>query len=301
MCNAWNHDPGCACGFGEPAKGVAHIVSQSEWPEDVQDEPVLLRLGLRELGWGSNEIAEFIHSVDALESAVQDRVDRIRRVLSRYRMEEIDHHTETIDVPIFRFSVPKVARAEITYYESESSTGERQLNLKIFGTGTGGSKTLEVERSATYLATAGDCKVVTVPIRMRVARVKTLHGNRYMGDGVRAEVVVPKAGPRQLLRGRGCKSLKDGSCREPGSDPVLDQVVHNSARDSSGAIHQVERRWAVDYTNEISLTFSKVVKFGPLVRSSRRSEVKLAFQLPSGHNYEASIHSDRLRWKIPRN
>ena len=142
---------------------------------------------------------------------------------------------------------------------------------------------------------------MTIPIRMRVARVRTFHGKRYMGDGVRAEVVVPKAGPRQLLRGRGCKSLKDGSCREPGSDPVLDQVVHNFAGDRSSAIHQVERRWAVDYANEISLTFSKVAEFGPLVRSARRSEVRLAFQLPAGHDYEASVHSDRLRWKIPQN
>lgn len=301
MCNAWNHDPGCACGFGEPAKGVAHITSQSEWPEDVEDEPVLLTRGLRELGWASKEIAEFISSVYDLESAVQSRAARIRRILSRYRITEIDHLTETIEVPLFRFSVPKVAGAEITYYESESTTSDRQLNLKVFGIGTGGSKTVEVERNATYTAAAGDCKVVTIPIRMRVARVRTFYRQRYIGNGVRAEVIVPKAGPRQLLRGRGCKSLIDGSCREPGSNPVLDQVVHDFARDSSGAIHQAERRWTMDYASEISLTFSKVVDFGPLVRSSRRSEVRLAFQLPAGHAYEASIHSDRLRWVAPRN
>lgn len=300
MCNAWNHQPGCACGFGEPSQGVAQITSRSEWPEDVQEVPILLTRGLHELGWTSNEIAEFIASVDAQESVGHGLAARVRRVLSRYRIEEVDHRTETIEVPLFRFGVPKVAGAEVTYCESESTSKGFGLDIKVFGVGTGTSTTLEVERIATYLAAAGDCKVVTVPILMRIARVKTFHGKKHVGDGVRAEVVVPKAGPRQLFRRRGCRSLKDGSCHEPGSNPVVDQLSHFLAGDVSGAVHEVERRWTVNYASEVSLTFSGLANIGPLVRSVQRSEVTLKLRLPAGHDYQASVYRDRLWWESPR-
>ena len=301
MCNAWNHQPGCACGFGEPSSGMAQITGRSEWPEDVQEMPVLLKRGLRELGWTSNEIAEFMDSADVGEPEDQGLAARIRKVLARYRIEEVDHRTATIEVPLFRFSAPNVHGAEIAYYESEGTSNNFHLNIRVFGVGTGTSTTLEVERTATYLAAAGNCKVVTIPIKMRLAHVKTFHGQKYIGDGVRAEVIVPKAGPRQLFRRRGCKSLQDETCREPGSDPVVDQIAHYLAGDVSGAIHEVEQRWTVNYANEISLTFSELVDIGPLVRSARRSEVTLVFRLPAGNDYQANVYRDRLWWEAPQN
>lgn len=300
MCNAWNHSSGCACGFGEPSSGVAHVAGRSGWPEDVQSEPRLLKRGLRELGWASGEIERFADlSLDTAPMAGDGIAQRVRRNLLGYKLEVLDERTETVHVPVFRFSAPRIARAQVVYRESETNAAGLQFLLKVFGVGTGDSTDLEVERLNQYVADAGECKVVVIPLRMHIARVRTLRRGNKVGEGIRAEVIVPKAGPRQMLRERGCRTIRRSLCREQGGGEPDEEVAQDLSGDASGALHEVTRRWAVDYTHEVDLAFKGTVSLGPLVRSTRKSEVVISLRLPSGHSYRASIFRDRLWWESP--
>jgi hypothetical protein len=300
MCNAWNHSPGCSCGFGEPTQGVAHITGHSEWPEDVEEEPKLLVRGLHDLGWPSTEIRAFKLDAGAgLVAPHRNVAGRIRTLLLQYEFEVITEWTETVHVPLFRFSAPSIPGAKVTYREAEATTTQASLMLKVFGVGTGASATLEVERVDSYVAEAGDCKIVVVPIRMRITHVRTLREGVFVGDGIRAEVIVPKTGNRQLLRARGCRSLSASACREPGNGALEDQIIHDLTSDATGSIHELERRWKLNYANEVSLMFKGVAQLGPLVRSARKSEVGLLLHLPAGYSYRAQIFRDRLLWQSP--
>jgi hypothetical protein len=257
--------------------------------------------GLRDLGWPLTEIEAFKRDTGAAAGTPELNVaGRIRNLLLEYELKVVTERTETVHVPLFRFGAPNVPGAKVIYREAEATTTQASLRLKVFGVGTGASATLEVERVDNYVAEAGDCKLVVVPIRMRITHVRTLRGEVHVGDGLSAEVVVPKTGSRQLLRARGCRSVGTRTCREPGSGPLEDQIVHDLASDVSGSVHELGRSWTLNYVNEISLAFKGAVQFGPLVRSARKSEVGLLLHLPAGHDYRAKIFRDRLLWESPR-
>lgn len=270
------------------------------WPEEVQDEPQLLERGLRELGWPEREIVEFSDRVDARAPLVVDGLAaRIRRALGMYHTEAVSERTVTIHVPVFRFGTPRINGARVVYEEAETTARGRGIVLKVFGVGTGASTTLAVERTNVYVAEAGDCKVVYIPIQMRLSRVRTVRRRMFVGEGTRAEVVIPKAGPRQMLRGRGCMTLRRHGCTEPGVGTPEDQIAHDFSRDASGAVHEITRSWTVDYTEEIALAFRGTVEIGPRVKSMRKSAVTVSMMLPAGHEYRMSIYRDRLWWETP--
>lgn len=300
MCNAWNHAPGCNCGFGQFDGGVARVVGYSEWPEDVQRLPKLLERGLRDLGWSQAEISAFASSAHQLrEISGLGLAARVRQLLHGYTFDVLDTWTETLEIPLFYFGAPLIEGLAVTYSEAESVSPVASLRAKVFGVGVAGSMTLEVERVAKYVAGPGQCKVVTLPIRMQVQRVRTRRGDHVVAEGVKAAVAVPKAGPRQVMKRRGCRSLRAATCRSTGQGAVQDSVSYDLTTDLSCEPTEVRCNRSLRYGREVSLALKGYVEVGPLVRWARRSDVALTFQLPPGQLYEASVFRDRLVWESP--
>ena len=81
------------------------------------------------------------------------------------------------------FGAPAVDGAWVELSEGESLTGGAGWSVKVFGIGTGDSATLQVSKARTYVAKAGTCKIVLVPVKLRVAHVAVFDRDRLLGRG----------------------------------------------------------------------------------------------------------------------
>jgi hypothetical protein len=300
MCNAHKHSAGCNCGFGPPYLNSLGG-SARDWAHDIIEEPTLIEKGLNELGWTQRSTAEFLAEYSQLlETGLpeEDLVLRINRLLRRRKTVEKEVFYEVLRVPLFRFSAPRVPGACVEYSEAQAVLSDAPWQARIFGMGTGGSYAIEYDTGHRYAAENGECKLIFVPVRIRIARVEVVDGGVVVGEGLRAEVQMPKAKERSWIRGRGVRDLSAGSCNQP--EGVLpDEVFDYPLSDASGSPVTTYRSWRVDMEREIFIGLQKV--FGGEVRAKvkRRRAMRVDLTLPAGRDYEGAKARGALWWTTP--
>jgi len=301
MCNAHRHDPGCSCGFGPPYLNSGAAGSAREWAEDIIEEPPLARRGLEELGYPERSIEEFLAEYSRLLDTglpEQTLVVRINQLLARHRTVERRVVWERLRVPLFRFSAPRVPGARVEYSESANVRERGHWWARVFGIGTGGSQEITYQTEHCYAATNGECKLVFVPVPLRITEVDVFEGDLKIGEGLRAQVVLPDAKDKSWTSGRGVVALKKGEC--PGPDPgIPDELFDYPLAANAGEPTRVRRTWSVDVEREVFLGLSKV--FGAEVRTrvGRERAMGVELELPAGHDYLGAKGNGMLWWTAP--
>jgi hypothetical protein len=301
MCNARRHSPGCTCGFGPPYLAPYGSAEVTEWSEEALENAELVTRGLEELDWDRDAIQEFLNRyIEILNSDLprETMISRIRRLLRMRRIVEESVSSDWINVPLYRFGAPPVDGATVEYSEGASFTEGGLWILKVFGVGTGNTTSLHVSKSRTFVASAGTCKLVFIPIRLRVAKVAVYDRDKLIGRGVQAEVAPLKESGDEHMRRRGCKTVPREACAERPSQH-LDILECILSGDTSGAIHRDRRSWEADTAREVSVQLSKYIDVSALVRVKRTRRLELAFTLPSGYYYRAYLGQSATWWEKP--
>lgn len=216
MCNAARHSPGCECGFGPPFPPNYVTSGVTEWSEEVLDNASLVTRGLREMSWDELSIDEFLARYAEIRNAGLPReslIASIRELLGMRRKVAESVRDDWIRMPLYRFGAPAVPGALVEYSEGESLLGGG-WSLKVFGIGSADTTSLQVSKSKTFVANAGTCKLVYVPVLMRVTRMAVYDGDRLLGRGVEAQVAPLRETGDEHLKRRGCTTLPPGSCMQ---------------------------------------------------------------------------------------
>jgi hypothetical protein len=300
MCNAAKHSPGCTCGFGPPYLAGYSPTNVTEWALEVLDRPELARRGLIDMSWDDKSINEFLQlylQVRNSDLPRQTQVARIRELLGLRKKVEEQVTEEWINVPLYRFGAPPVKGAKVEYSEGEHVAKSAGWLVKVFGVGSGDTTTLQVNKSKTFVAESGSCKIVLVPVKLRVARIAVYDNNRLIGRGYDAQVA-PIADGDNHLKGRICRSAPAGGCVSGPTEgaEVLDLGLSG---DTSSAIHHDTRTWESNVSSEISLKLGKLVNVSALVSVKRSRRLQLSFALPSGYDYLGYLCAGVTWWKRP--
>lgn len=302
MCNAAKHAPGCSCGFGPPYPPSYTPTEVTEWAEEAIENSAVVTRGLRELAWDAASVEAFLERYLEIRNSELPRstmVSRIRQLLGMRRRVEESVTEDWINVPLYRFGAPSVDGSTVEYSEGESLLQGGGWSLKVFGIGTGDTTSLQVSKARTFVATARTCKLVFIPIRLRVVRVAVYDGDRLVGRGTEAQVAPLRDSGDQLLRRRGCKTLPGTACG-PGPSEYTDVLECLLSGDDSGAVHRDKRSWETDVARDVSVKLAKFVDVSALVRVRRTRRLELSFALPSGHDYRAYLCPGVTWWESPR-
>jgi hypothetical protein len=301
MCNAAKHSPGCLCGFGPPYPPSYTINGVTEWAEEVLDRPELVERGLRELAWDEKSIQEFVAAYSTLTHSPLPRsscIQRVRELLGMRKKVEEEVLHEQVRVPLYRFGAPPVSGAKVEYSEGESFVGGGGWNLRFLGVGTGNTTSLDVSKSRTFVASNGACKLVYVPVTVRIARVAIFQGDQLVGRGHEAQVVSPKELGDPHLQRRGCISVA-GNTDDDRPVEHYDVVDLALTGDTSGAVHKDKRSWETNVAREVSIQLNKIADVSALVRVKRTRRLELAFELPAGYDYRAYLCNGLTWWELP--
>jgi len=302
MCNANKHPAGCTCGFGPPYPGGLSYGGGVDWATTVIDEPWLMRKGLEDLSWDEHAVKKFIKDYQKLVSqdlAPLTLASKVRAMLGRRKMVVEESWRETVDVPLYRFGAPRTEGVAVTYRESMKVSTEIGWKLQVFGVGTGDTRHLSVVNQRTFIATDGQCKLVFVPIPMRVQRIVVYEQGQLIGRGVRAEVARPRRAHDIAFSRRGCKNLPKNACQAAENDETLDVIECDLTQLPSRETYSEERRWASDLSRDLALFFKNVVEIGPVVRVQRVRELALECVLSGGTHYVGNLCRGRLWWASP--
>lgn len=300
MCNAQGHPAGCECGFGPPYPGFIAYDPPIKWEEAVIDDPWLLREGLSQLDWDEESIDMFIRKYNDIISSDLPRegiIAKIKKLLGLRRVEVEEVKRDVLNVPLFRFGAPRITGAKITYQEAYTSEKEATWRVKVFGIGTGDTRSMSIKNARTFVANNGECKVVYAPIPMKVERVSVYDGDNLVGSGFRAEVVPPKKSETAPFTRRGCKSLSTRDCEDYPTGSPKEEIRMDLQGDKSGSIHEHNAAWRSSLAEDISVGLNEMVNLSTSVKIKHIREIAIKCQLPSGRNYLGRIYPSRLWWK----
>lgn len=253
------------------------------------------------MAWDQESIQTFLNRYVEIKNSDLPRptmISRIRELLGIRRVVEESVTEDWINVPLYRFGAPRVEGATVEYSEGGSLVGSGGWTVKVFGIGTGDTTSVQVNKSRTFVAGAGTCKLVFIPIKLRVATVAVYDRNRLVGRGRTAQVAPLKESGDEHLRRRGCKTLPCDACCGGPSD-YLDILDCALSGDSSSVVHRDKRSWETDVAREVSVQLSKFINVSALVRIRRTRRLELSFALPSGHDYRAYLCHGITWWEIP--
>jgi len=288
------------CGFGPPYLASYSPTNVTEWAEEVLNRPALARRGLQEMAWDEESIEEFLGLYLEIRNSDlprETRISRIRELLGLRKKVEESVSEEWINVPLYRFGAPAVKGASVEYSEGESTAKSGGWIVKVFGVGSGDTTTLQVNKSKTFVANDGTCKIVSVPVKLRVARIAVYDSARLIGRGCDAQVAPISDGDNHL-KGRVCRSVPAGHCVSGPTDgaEILDVGLSG---DTSNAVHHDRRSWESDVANELSLKLGKVLNVSALVSIKRSRRLELSFALPAGHDYLGYLCPGVTWWQRP--
>ena len=300
MCNAKRHPAGCECGFGPPYPGFIAFDPPVKWEEAVLDEPQIIRESLAQMDWDSDSIEEFIERYNEIIASALPRdgmISKIKKLLGMRRVEVEEVKRDVLNVPLFRFGAPRTKGSKITYQEVNTSERDATWRVKVFGIGTGDTRSMSVKNARTFVANYGECKVVYAPIPMKVERVSVYDGDRLVGSGYRAEVVPPKKSESSPFTRRGCKSLSTVECEAAPAGDHRDEIRLDLEGDRSKSIHEHLSSWKSSLAEDLSVSLSDMANLSTTVKVKNIREISIKSQLPSGSNYLGRIYPTRLWWK----
>ena len=305
MCNAAKHSPSCMCGFGPPYPPTYRVSHVTPWEEEALDDPSAAKDRLRQAGYDDRSIRAFAKQLAEVRRSPMprsSRVERVRELLGLRRRVVENTRLQMVDVPLYRFAAPNVRGAKVEYSEGTTDVGGSGWSITIGGIGIGSTKTVEISRSRTFEAGAGEAKQVYVRVLVRINEETVYEGDQLVGRGFTAEVASPsESGDPQMLR-RGVRSVPWPSRRpDDGNLDFHDMVDLALSGDRSGVVHKEKRTWVTDVSREVKLSLAKtkLVDVSALATVKRTRRLELSFDLPAGHDYQCYLCNGFTHWVSP--
>jgi hypothetical protein len=202
--------------------------------------------------------------------------------LFEWRIEETA--SEIVRIPLFKLHSPKVEGSKVSYFEAgaEGGTSAPSWTVKVFGSGMAGSKKFGVKYKNTFVCKNGDCKLIYVPVTMKVEKGATYLRGRFVGRGRRAEMILKY--PERVSK---CiDSVSEEECSKELNPSEAFDDEFDFSKDTSGDVHKVE--WAETWseTTELNLGLTALSSAADIKSVvTREREIGLVFELPAGHKY----------------
>lgn len=307
MCNAWNHDDDCACGFGPPYPWRILPAKRTRWIDAALLDERRFARALHEMGLDARSIKEDLHlyrsRVASGFAAGQSR-GRLKswllRIIRRREYRTERSRTAQIDVPLFKLHSPAVRGSKATYQEKSAEEARDGWWVTIVGTGMGATQTVRVEYATKFISENGDYKAIFVPVILRVSLIAIYEKGRLQNRRLRTEV---DRSTFERAFNKGVKLLSSGELVKDMALTRPKAVSFRLAGDTSQAISTFERTWMVGDEVKTSLGV-KMFKIGTTMEVGVRREEKLTltFDLPGGRDYHLLRLSREhgVVWKVGR-
>lgn len=272
-------------------------IEQLEWLDIVLTDRAAFTEGLRELGLAENIINEDVRRFDEASLEWKDSTTRgfarpneakasFRAKLGawlglrEYRVEAST--TVPSKIRLFQLHSPKVQGSKVSYIESKVETTLSHWAVTIFGTGMGKTRSFIVKFGQTFNSSNGDCKLIFVPVSMKVELVATYQKGKCIGRGLRTEMILKE----KEEFGKGIDSIPEAEFLKGWDTAVGHETVFDFSGDATSAIHKVEYAAIWDDTLESkfgldAFTFSTENR----TTITRKQEIGLTCELPAGHKY----------------
>ena len=294
MCNAWNHAPDCACGFGPPYSGSLVPVGRESWLRAASRSEERFRQALYDLHLTDDLIEEDLrlyraNVMSALAAGDPRRATSQLRNIVRRRTRKVDATgSARVEIPLFKLHSPLVPGSKVTWQETTAETKGGSWSVTIFGTGMGADQTFKVMLRRAYSNQDGEYDLIFASVKMRwwlvslYERSKKGKQGELISSALEAEV---DPDVRRHPLGRGARPLSEAELLEDMKfvlEPPLAKLE----------LEQANRPWTDTYTwekeSEVDVRLG-VPKLGIVgaVRAKVRPQraVELTFELPGGHEY----------------
>jgi hypothetical protein len=203
-----------------------------------------------------------------------------------------------IKVPLFKLHSPSIKKAQVIYREIEAPEKDKGWLVRVFGIGTGPTKTYKVNYTPPYSSEMGECIQVFVPLVLNVKRIGVYKSGVLQNRGISAEIEGIK--DEGTLRKRGRERLHQDEC----ADKTLlgDYEIQQFALSKQGDTKPVTftRKLKVNTVRAVELHLIKV--FGdsvkPLADVRHEQQIELKFVLPGSHDYHLCYGSGGLHWDV---
>ncbi|HKO97743.1 MAG TPA: hypothetical protein VJU86_12160 [Pyrinomonadaceae bacterium] len=284
------------------------LQEDKDWLDTVLGDQAAFVAGLKQLGFNETNVKEGLKHFDearqlatrgsrvetwsiptdkrsAFKSFLYSHIAKSRLANWTQILDQRIEHTTThqVRIPLFKLHSPKVARSKVSYVERQTDSSLAPWSVTVIGTGMGRTRKFALHHKQTFDSANGDCKLISVPVEIKVEKVTTYVLGKMIGQGFRSELVLE--GVKRCSN--SIDSIPDEECsRELNTTEKFDYEVEFSG-DHSNAIHKIEWTETWSDTTEVKLglkAFKTTIECKSIVQRDR--EIGLLFELPAGHKYE---------------
>jgi len=305
MCNAWNHSPGCDCGFGPPYPWKIEVGPRISWSQQAVRSRRYYRKALAQMGLGISTIEEELNSYSAegfpissrawrrlSKNARRSRLSIFDRLFSRYHLEESDYEDREVDIPIFLLHSSRTqqekkgerntfTKAKVEFLRQESVTAATVWSVRLFGFGPSSTQSFTIEHNDHFYSEYGACKLIRLPVTLRLTRLDILKDGQLISTILRVEPsprmerVIIHAGAKLLAESK-CTTARPSASKKPELYPYINEpnIASPSKKFESGKEHAF---------SEGIEAFNLEGKFRAEIH--RATTLTLMYTLPGGFNY----------------
>ncbi|MDQ3816322.1 MAG: hypothetical protein M3362_01365 [Acidobacteriota bacterium] len=224
--------------------------------------------------------------------------EKVKRLVDRLEYRVEDSKFLPIKVPLFKLHSPSVKKAKVIYRELDAPEKEKGWWVKVFGIGTGPTKTLRVNYNPDFVSEKGECVQVFVPLVLNVKSIGVYKAGVLQNRGVSAEIEGIK--DEGTLRKRGSQSLPEDECADRKLLGEYETLNFTLSNHKGTKLEKFKRKLKFDTARSVELQLIKV--FGDLIRPMadvrHEQQIELEFVLPGSHDYYLSFGSGGLHWDI---
>lgn len=296
MCNAWNHDDSCSCGFGPPYPWKIKKGPRKNWHEFAILETITFKRSLKDLGLSDIQIEEEMQRYKSQgfpisettwgALSIKKKADwktRFLNLFRPYRFEEMQHIDDDIEIPIFKFHSPRTKTSKVTYSQTTSVEKPDAWSITVLGFGTGDSQVFRLENTNEFSSEAGACKLVRLPVKLRLTLLRVYRGGQFLNNILRVE---PRPERENEIMNEGVKSQPDIACKLDQCSKIGKPEIFPLAENSHSNISRYTRTLSSESEQGFSAEVGAFnVKGICRATVQRKAAITLTFELPGGFDY----------------
>lgn len=316
MCNAWNHDNNCDCGFGPPYRWKIKPSPPESWDIMSLQDIASYKHHLKSLLSSKTEIDKELNRYQRAGypypketwSSLSDKekddfknkfLDFVSYLFNRYKIDikEEEYIDKEIDIPIFILCRPAVNKSKVMFEIEKKTTKKVTWSVKIMGFGTGRNQVFNLISKGKFSSENGRGKLVHLPVTFRLTKLKLYQKNKK---------------PRSILKGEPSPKYENVTINE-GVKPLNKYFSPDSYKKiNCPQEYPLEKvnssnisEYSIQWDSETEKEFSSGVKAFNLegicnAKIRRKTTMILTFYLPGGHRYRMFPikKPDGLVWEL---